>query len=121
MARPPDLRKYAGYTAVDVRLEECRLRGHWVMLEEELETPGLPEGLIVVARKNTTIGNVLLVGDKVGEDIRPGDRVLFAEWQGGRWSFLRKDGSKVNCLLMDESHVQARLGRARRKGSRCAG
>lgn len=110
----PDLRSYAGYTSVDVRLEDCKLQSHWIMLEEELETPGLPEGLIAVQKKSTTIGKVLLVGAKVEEDIRPGDRVLFAEWQGGRWSFLRKDGSKVNVLLMDEMHVKARLGRPRK-------
>jgi len=101
---------YAGYTAVDVRLEDCKLQGHWIMLEEELETPGVPEGLIVVPKKNTTVGTILLVGAKVEEDILPGDRVLFAEWQGGKWSFLRKDGSKVNVLLMDEAHIQARIG-----------
>jgi len=110
----PDLRNYAGYTAVDVRLEDCDLRGHWIALEEELETPGLPEGLLVVSKKNTTIGTILLVGDKVDEDIRPGDRVLFAEWQGGRWSLLRKDGTRVNFLLMDEDHVKARIGGPRK-------
>lgn len=108
----PDLRRYAGYTAVDVRLEDCNLCGHWVVLEEELETLGLPEGLIAVPQKNTTVGRVLAVGEKVGEDIRPGDRVLFAEWQGAKWQFLQKDGSAVKVLLMDEGFVTARLGKA---------
>jgi len=105
---------YAGYTNVDVRLEDVKLQGHWVMLEEDLETPGLPAGLISVQRKNTTVATVLLVGAKVEEDIRPGDRVLFQEWQGGKWSFLRKDGTKVNVLLVDESYVKARFGQPRR-------
>ena len=104
---------YAGYTNVDVRLEDVELQGHWVMLEEDLETPGLPAGLIAVPKKNTTIGTVLLVGVKVQEDIRPGDRVLFTEWQGGKWSFLRKDGSKVNVLMMDEVYITVRIGRAK--------
>lgn len=106
----PDLRLYAGYKAENIRLDQLKLRGHWIMLTEELETPGLPAGLIGVPKKNTTVGVVVLVGERVSEAIKPGDRVLFAEWQGGKWAFLAEDGTKVNVLLMDEQHIQARLG-----------
>ena len=104
---------YAGYKHVDVRLEDMRFQRYWVVVEEELETLGLPEGLIAVQKKNTTVGRVLAVGAKVDEDIQVGDRILFTEWQGAKWAFLKRDGSKVNCLIMDESHIQARVGNER--------
>lgn len=110
---PVDPRVYSGYKNVDARLEDLNFQRYWVVVEEELETPGLPEGLIAVRKKNTTVGKVLAVGAKVEEDIRPGDRILFTEWQGAKWSFLKRDGSKVDCLIMDESYIQARIGDAR--------
>lgn len=114
MRAPVNPAVYAGYTNVDVRLEDCKFQGHWIALEEDLETPGMPAGLIAVPKKSTTVGTILMVGAKIEEDIKPGDRVLFAAWQGGKWSFLRRDGSKVNVLVMDETFVQARLGGPRK-------
>jgi len=111
--KPVDPRIYAGYTATDVRLEDMRFQRYWVVVEEELETLGLPAGLIAVQKKNTTVGRVLAVGAKAEEDIRAGDRILFTEWQGAKWAFLKQDGSKVNVLIMDESYVQARIGNER--------
>jgi len=100
--------RFSGYTSSGVSLDEMSLRGHWVVLREVWDQFA-PEGIVLPRRGNTTIGEVLSVGDRVDEDINVGDKILFEEWQGGRWSFQDGEGHDVPCLLIDEMYIKARL------------
>jgi co-chaperonin GroES (HSP10) len=100
--------KLSGYTSSGVSFEEMTLRGHWVVLAEVWDRPA-PEGILLLQPKNTTIGKVLAVGERVDEEIYVGDKVLFEEWQGGRWTFVDSEGNAAPCLLIDETFIRARL------------
>jgi len=100
--------KWSGYTSSGVSLDKIDLRGHWVIIKEVWDRPA-PTGLILVQPKNTTLGEVLDIGDRVDEDIIVGDTVLFEEWMGGRWTFIGEDGTEIPCLLIAEENIRARL------------
>ena len=100
--------KWSGYTSSGVSFDKMELRGHWVIIKEVWDRPA-PEGIILLRPGNTVIGEVLMVGARVEEDICEGDKVLFEEWQGGRWTFMDEDGTETQCLLIDEQFIRARL------------
>jgi len=100
--------KFSGYTSSGVSLDGMCLLGHWVILKEVWDRPA-PAGVILLQPKNTTIGEVLAVGARVEEALSVGERVLFEEWMGGRWTFIGEDGTEIPCLLIAEENIRARL------------
>lgn len=96
------------YTRVaEITVDQMELYGTWVAVVEDLEEHVAPNGLVSnVSKKATTVGRVLGVGVKVGEDLRVGDTIVYEEWQGGRWDL---GGQK--CLIMDIENVLGVIGR----------
>ncbi len=96
------------YTRVaEMTVDQMELYGQWVAVEEDLDMHVAPSGLATnVNRKATTVGRVLGVGVKVGEDLRVGDTILYEEWQGGRW-----DIGDQRMLIMDIESVLVILER----------
>lgn len=98
----------AGYTRVpEVGLDSLEMYGTWVAVEEDLSEKVAPSGLVTrVNKKAATVGRVLAVGVKVEEDLRAGDTIIYAEWQGGRW-----DIGDHKLLIMDIENVLMVIGR----------
>ncbi len=90
------------YTRVaEMTVDRMELYGSWVAIEEDLAESVALSGLVTSVNKQaTTIGRVLGVGVKVAENLRPGDIVLYEQWQGGRW-----DIGDQKLLIMDIENV----------------
>ena len=93
-----------------VNVARVRPAPGWLVLEEEFVTEMTVGGIsLAIARPyvaNTVIGRVLAVGvgtaQKLG--VTQGDRVVYREYAGGRWSCL---GQKV--LITNERDILARV------------
>jgi co-chaperonin GroES (HSP10) len=96
---------FSGYHRIAANLQDLKLCGNRVAIKEDLDEKVRPNGLIVPATQATVVGRVLLVGDKLEDDIYPGETVLYERWQGGRW--MTADGVKM--LIMDADKVLAVL------------
>lgn len=97
MPRPSD------YWRVPVAIDRLRMYGTWVAVKEELEEQER-NGLVLPSKSVTTIGRVVAVGSSTSEryGVKPGDRVIYEQWQGGRWCI---GDEKV--LIMDAEHILA--------------
>lgn len=104
--------KLSGYTRVERGFDALRLSADYIAVTEELER-AMDFGVVLPSRGNATVGVVDRVAPMVEEmfGVAEGDRVLFSEWQGGRWAFLdpsRSDGEK-RCLIMSSEYILAKL------------
>lgn len=106
---------YAGYLFLPIAITAFQPGPSYVVVEEELDVAAIAGAFGTVAqlrRKHTTTGRLLAVGaDGRALGMRPGDRIVYEAWQGGRWSFrdeTREDG-EVRCLIMDVSYIELRL------------
>ena len=89
------------YTRVaEMTVDRMELYGTWVAVEESLGSQTRESGLVELEKKATTVGRVLGVGVKVAENLRPGDIILYEQWQGGRW-----DIGDQKLLIMDIENV----------------
>jgi co-chaperonin GroES (HSP10) len=104
--------KLAGYTRVEQDFESLRLTADYVAIEEDFERASVP-GLVLLPASNTVLGTVLRVGPGLTEmtGISAGDRVLFTEWQGGKWAFAdrRLPGGERKCLIMSSDYILAKV------------
>jgi co-chaperonin GroES (HSP10) len=103
--------KLAGYTRVEEQFSALRLTADYVAVEEDLERPS-SAGIVVPRAGNTKTGTVLRAAPDLAEmvGIREGDRVVFAEWQGGRWAFADDSPSgERKCLIMASDGILARI------------
>jgi len=104
------LGKLAGYTRVERSLEDFEPTLDYVVIAEELER--LHASIIIPPASNTTIGLVLKAGPlAVAAGVAVNDRVMFAQWEGGRWAMLDEGAADgvVRCLIMRTEHVLARV------------
>jgi co-chaperonin GroES (HSP10) len=103
--------KLAGYTRVERSLEGFHPTADYVILSEHLERESAR--IILPPRGNATTGTVVSVADGVlgTLGLTEGDDVLFAEWQGGRWSFLdeSKPSGVINVLIMTSDDILAKI------------
>lgn len=90
-----------GYHRIPVELRTLEMYGSWLLVTEELAEKVRPSGLVTnVNKKATTVGRVLKTGSGLKEDIQEGDRIVYEEWMGGKWSI-----DDVDCLIMTEENV----------------
>jgi co-chaperonin GroES (HSP10) len=104
-----ELRRVIGYTRVERPHKKLNMLSDYVAIQEDLSRDESTR-IILINKKNTTIGTVLGVGPGV-EYCKVGDRVLFEEWQGGKWAFPDDDKSdgQLKCLIMREMYVECLL------------
>lgn len=104
--------KLAGYTRVEEQFSRLRLTADYVAIEEDLERKS-EGGLIIPPASNTKVGTVVRIAPDLAEmtGVSEGDRVVFAEWQGGKWAFA-DEGSPTGerrCLIMTSNNLLARI------------
>lgn len=101
--------RFVGYTRVELPFSELSLLNDYVAVGEDLSR-STDSGIVLPNRKNTNIGVVLKVGSMV-EGISEGDRILFEEWQGGKWAFpdSNKEDGQLKCLIMNSEYVHCVL------------
>jgi co-chaperonin GroES (HSP10) len=90
------------YTRIPIEFGTIELRNQWVAVEEELDERESKAGLVLLSKKQNTIGRVVAVGCSAKEDVRPGDEVIYQSWEGGRWQF-----GDQKCLIMEEDKILA--------------
>lgn len=104
--------KLAGYTRVEEEFSTLRLTADYVAIGEDLEVK-TGSNLIIPPMSNSKVGVILKIAPDVAEmlAVKEGDRVIFSEWQGGRWAFA--DSGEPNgqrkCLIMTSNHLLARV------------
>ena len=94
--------RFARPTRVEREFADFHNTGAWVSVREELGRDG-PAGLVIPDRKNAVFGTVLDAGPAAtAAGVAPGDRIIYEEWQGGRWSFRDRcaEGGELRCLIM---------------------
>jgi len=99
----------AGYLRQGVFLDDLRFLGQWVCVQEVFESER-PSGLVIAqpGTRHTVFGEVLAAGDEAElEGVEPGRRVVFQEWQGGRWQFPARGGQEQRVLIMTVDDVLA--------------
>ena len=95
---------------VDATVAEVRPLPGWVMLQEEFSQDkyanlaGVDIEIATLGISNTTYGNVLAVSSESDLGVSVGDRVVYREWEGGRWSLHDKV-----VLLINEEHILAKV------------
>lgn len=105
-----------GYRHTRLLLNDFTPASHWIVIKEDLEQNTYMEGpdgmvieLSIPDKKYHTLGTVLSVGP-MGADrgIRVGDKVVYEQWQGGKWAFTipeiinesRQVYREEECLIM---------------------
>ena len=80
-----------GYRHTRLNLSDYTPTSHWVVIKEELERDidlGNGDFIHVPDQKTATIGTVMALGEEAKAlGIRLGDKVIYEQWQGGRWAF----------------------------------
>lgn len=97
--------RLAGYLWTGEPFAALELCPGWIAIGEERERES--DALAVPRAQAVTTGVVLAAHP--GAVARPGERIIYERWQGGRWSFIGDDGGEVRCLIMPESVLLARL------------
>lgn len=99
--RPIDSRTITnlGYRHTRMNLADYKPTTHWVVIKEELERDiKLDSGgmIHVPDAKNVTIGTIMALSDEAeAEGMKVGDRVIYEQWQGGRWAFTVDDPDRI--------------------------
>lgn len=105
--------KLAGYTRVEEPFSELVLTADYVAIEEDLERKS-GSGLVIPEASNTKMGTILKLAPGLPEmtGLAEGDRVVFTEWQGGKWAFADVDSpsGERKCLVMTSNHILAVVG-----------
>lgn len=104
--------KLAGYTRVEEQFSKLKLTADYVAIGEDLEVK-TATNLFIPPSSNSKIGIILKIAPDVADiiGVQEGDRVVFSEWQGGRWAFADSeapDGER-KCLIMTSNHLLARV------------
>jgi len=102
------------YRHTRLLLDNFHPTSHWIIIEEDLVQTRDVGGveLEIPDKKYNTLGHVLSVGPQAIEaGIKVGDKVVYEQWQGGRWAFTTPipDGTYVEkeCLIMSTDSVWA--------------
>ena len=98
--------------AVDVELDRVIPFPGWVILREQFEQDrsvvrsGVELQIPTLGTPNTVYGDIVRIDSQTSleSNLRAGDRVIYREWEGGRWDFM---GDKV--LLIGSGHILAKV------------
>lgn len=102
---------YMGPVRVYADIKDLEMSSHWIAVREELAREPVG-GVFLPDLKNNTIGTVLKAGDlAVDYGVGPGDRVVYREWQGGRWVFgdAEAEDGLARFLIMSVGDVLVRI------------
>ena len=104
--------KLAGYTRVEEQFSGLRLTADYVAIGEDLEVR-TGTSLFIPPMSNSKVGIILKIAPDVAEmiGVEEGDRVVFSEWQGGRWAFADsgEPSGERKCLIMTSNHLLAKV------------
>ena len=80
-----------GATEVGVDVSTVTPTPGWVIIEEDYAMETSPSGYFLVSsyKTNTVFGEIIAINiaDSMKSQILPGDRIVYREFAGGRWSF----------------------------------
>lgn len=82
----------------------------WIAVREKLEREPSAAlaavGFQFLNKGNATVGEIVAVGPWAENDgLKKGDRIVYTEWQGGRWSFRGGEVDDVRVLIMSVDDV----------------
>lgn len=104
--------KLSGYTRVEKPFKRLCLSADYVAVEEILSREPI-EGIILPSLSHAQLGNVLKISPEASSytGINEGDKILFKEWEGGRWAFVDEDSpsGELKCLIMSSEFILAKL------------
>ena len=84
-----------------------RLKGRRLVVRADLPTEKIGSIIVPeVARRQPLAGEVVLIGDQCGDDVRIGDRVLFGRMS---WSRFNAEGYGFPYMLLKEEDVMGVL------------
>lgn len=103
------LKKLSSYTWIEKEINDLELAPGYVAIIEELERKS-DFGIFIPPAGNAKIGTIIKIGEQ-SEDVKIGDRILFEEWQGGKWNFVNPKGidEEVKCLIMGSEFILAKI------------
>lgn len=100
------------YRHTRMLLEDFQPSTHWIVVKEELERNS-ETGIIIPDKHFATIGTIMAVGPEGKLDgIAVGDKVMYEQWQGGKWAFTIKNPNamiydELECLIMSVDSIWA--------------
>lgn len=103
------LKKLSNYTWIEKKIEDLELAPGYVAVIEELERKS-DSGIYIPPAGNAKIGKIVKLGNQ-REDVKVGDRIIYEEWQGGKWNFVNPEriDEEVKCLIMGSEYILAKL------------
>ena len=93
-------------SVTNLEIEQVRPVEGWMLIEEDYSgTKSVHRGgveLYLPDATNTVYGIVVATAANESLPVKPGDRVVYREWEGGRWVFRGR-----RALLIGSEHILA--------------
>ena len=93
---------------IDADIEDVKPLSGWVMVSEHFEQDtykdiaGMELAIVKPGTSNTMYGELIAMSEESNLDVEIGDKIIYREWSGGRWSL----NNRV-VLLLPEDDVLA--------------